>query len=757
MATKKASQESPDFTPKPGGPVPGPIPFPRPEPGPFPLPEPLPMPLPPDWWKCFRRGPVSGRYESGRVGIKTGNSLELRVDIDPRYSNSPVMDRVSGDIWQSFNFGLPGRPHLSWRVYRESWILDSPKVNWSRCSVEITGTVRWWKGIHPETEIRIIIPWSTFSVAGPAEVTFSYADGTSQRYSCTRRSDSFRTLNLEVDVVQSVSEGRILPGYDTHAHDNRPTGLPQRVLTVEESYKEAGIDLTIRTDRTIIDDSAAEFTTWSPAELHDAMETHFSQIGGGWPKWEMWGLLAGQFDNSGVGGIMFDAAAAYGGAGEPPERQGFAVFRNHQWYNNLPAGEPSTQQEAEAMRKYLYTWVHEAGHAFNFLHSWDKNRPDSLSWMNYDWRYDNRNGTDSFWSDFLMRFDDEELIHLRHGDRASVIMGGDPWASGGHIETPPGAGHHEAPPGALSQMEGNSPLELIARSKGYFEFMEPVEIELRLRNLLPDIPITVDTQLDPAFGGVIVYLQRPDGRIMEYEPVMCKLATPQLRELRPGDGRTPGADRYSEKIFLSYGRFGFYFDAPGDYLVRVLYQGAGDLLITSNIHRIRVGHPTSKEEDRLAQDFFTYPVGMSLYLNGSQSPFLQQGMDTLQEISSRFNDQLIGAKAANVIANSIAEPFFRIDQKDKKRILRKTHKADPEEALKITEPLLSMFKKAEGLEARQLNLSYHQLVVNRSNFLSKMDKTKEAKGELATLREHLEKRGVNKSVLDDIQTFEKSL
>ena len=49
------------------------------------------------------------------------------------------------------------------------------------------------------------------------------------------------------------------------------------------------------------------------------------------------------------------------------------------------------------MRQFLYTWVHEAGHAFNFLHSWDKGRPDALSWMNYDWRYDQRNGADTFW------------------------------------------------------------------------------------------------------------------------------------------------------------------------------------------------------------------------------------------------------------------------------------------------------------------------------------------------------------------------
>lgn len=70
-------------------------------------------------------------------------------------------------------------------------------------------------------------------------------------------------------------------------------------------------------------------------------------------------------------------------ASEEPERQDFAVFRNHSWFSNLVQN-PSTQEEPQSMRHFLYTWIHEAGHAFNCLHSWDKSRPSSFSWMNYD-------------------------------------------------------------------------------------------------------------------------------------------------------------------------------------------------------------------------------------------------------------------------------------------------------------------------------------------------------------------------------------
>lgn len=745
MDEPKRYEEQVGFTPNPAGPLPGPIPAPflGAFPGPFPIPERLPGPWPPDWWRCFRLGPVSGRYE-GEIPLfapptVANRLLDLRLDIDPRYANSPVMNRISGDFYLVYRSApAPGRPSIWWRVYQESWIVDAPIVNWSQCQVEITGTVRFWKGVHPATSIRGRIPWGTFSPAGPAEVTFTEASGSTSTYVCTRKSDCFRDLTLEVDICQSVHAAPTLPSYDTHAHLTRPADLPRRTLTVEEAYREAGVCVSIRPQRTIIDDSGPEFSRWSPAELHDAMELHFSQFAGTWPAWQMWGLCAGTFDNTAVGGIMFDAGAAYGGAGEPPERQGFAVFRGHQWFNDLTVGAPANQAQAWAMRQFLYTWVHEAGHAFNFLHSWNKGRPNALSWMNYPQNVVN------FWENFRLRFDDEELLHLRHGDRASVIMGGDPWASGGHLE---------APSGAMSQLEGTPPIELLLRSKGYFEFLEPVVIECRLRNLLDDLPVDLDTRLNPAYGSVIVYIRRPDGRIVEYAPILCMLGNPQMQTLQPRQSAVQGEDRYSEDVFLSYGSYGFYFDEPGEYLVRGVYQSGGDVLIHSNVHRVRVGAPPSQEEDRIAQDFFSYEVGMSLYLNGSRSPCLSKGMALLESIAERYNDTLLGAKVATTLAHSVARSFFRLPDRQNP-VLTKTHSADPQTALVLTAPALAVYKRER---LRSLNIAYHQLVRNRAEYMVTLGQQAEARREVATLRHDLLARGVNEPVLNEIKTYEDSL
>jgi hypothetical protein len=727
---------TPDFTPNPDGPVPLPGQPGLPGIPGFPFPE-RPVPLPPDFWRCFRLGPVSGRYEA-TSWLSFGTELVLRVDIDPRSSVSPVMNRVSGDTYRLSRIGsnLPGR-FAFWRhTYLESWIVETPAITWRRCSVEITGAVTFWKGVHPATTVRVIIKWGRFTGAGPAEVTFFEGGVQKSAYTCQFKSRNFRDVQLEIDVCNSVNTVPLVPTYDTHAHNNRPADTPQRTLTIENSYAEAGIGLTIEPAHTVIDDSAVGFTSWSSAELHDAMETHFSQFPSGWPKWKMWGVLAGRHDTIGVGGIMFDAAAgATGGAGEPPHRQGFAVFRNHSWFTQLPAGAPANQAEAQALRHYLYTYVHEAGHAFNFLHSWDKSRPSSLSWMNYDWKYDDLNGANQFWANFRFRFDDEELIHIRHGDRNAVIMGGDNWGSGGHLE---------GEPASFPQEEGEPlPLEFLARTSSYFEWLEPVIVELRLRNRMPGIALEVDARLQPEQDNVVIQIRKPNGEVVEYRPLMHLLETPDVRQLEAADGQVPGQDRYSEAVDLTFGADGFYFDEPGEYAVRALYRGLGALLLPSNAVRLRIGMPMSKEDNRLAGDFFTRQVGTALYLGGSRSPHLEKGMDVLRSVASENSGSLLGAHAAMAVAAAEARAFFRLDGDKVKR----SHQADPRGALKISEAALKVFEKDRS---PRLSIPYRKLAERRAAAHRALGDTERASSELEALSTALKARGVNQSVLEEI-------
>ncbi len=711
---------------------------PQPPQHPFPDPRPQPWPFPPgEPWRCRRLGPVSGRYEGEMTQPKAGSrALDLRVDIDPRYANSPVMDRVSGDLYMLMRIGLPFRPGRTLRIYQVSWIVDEPEVSWARCSVTIRGRVRFWTGTQPTTDVTIVIPWATFTAAGPASVTFEKAGGTAEQFTCKRMSDCFRDLDLQVGVCASVDNPPVVPTYDTHAHNTRPAGMPQRDLTIEEAYREAGICVTTHSDRPVVDDSDPQFDTWTDAELHDAMESHFALYPGGWPKWAMWGLLAGRYVNASVGGIMFDYGAQYGGPGRSPERQGFAVFREHSWFDNLPAGTPANQDEAWALRQYLYTWVHEAGHAFNYVHSWNKGRPDALSWMNYP-----QNVT-GFWDDFALRLDDEELIHLRHGNRAAVIPGGDAWATGLHLEG-------EAPAWIDAQLEGDAPVELLVRSKASFDFMEPVSVELRLRNLLDDTDLPLDTRLDPASGTVAVYIRKPSGNVVEYHAVMCKVGEPEVRALVPTTG-VKGEDRFSHEVLLSYGADGFYFDEPGEYAVRAVYRGPGGLVLPSNLHRVRIAHPASRDEESLAQDFFSHQVGMALLLGGSRSPHLEEGHEVLERVCTQRGDTLLGARVAAVLMDGFSRPFFHLDE----RTLRKIHDPEPERGLALSEPARELYHHRPE---KALNLAYHRLVRARARALTVLDEVQRARQELAELRADLADRDVNEPVLAAIAAHAESL
>jgi hypothetical protein len=692
--------------------------------------------------RCLGRRRVSGRYQGQHAeSLRLASVLDLRIDVDRRFSSSsPIMDTVSGDFYRRRTTLWPFKPAslLAGATYLESWIIDSPVVVRDRCAMTITGAVRFWSGVHPPTKAKIVVTNSSHGLVATAEFTTA---GSSVMYPCGYVHDAFRSMQMEIDVCGSVNVEPILPSYESTALADHPADTPTRILNLERAYRETGVHVTIRPARTIVDDSDPSFSTWSVGELHDGMETHFSQQPLTWPRWDMWGLLAGRFVNSGVAGIMFDAAAVYGGAGEAPDRQGCAVFRQHSWFTNLvPA--PSTPAELEAMRTFLYTYVHEAGHAFNLLHSWNKGRPDSRSWMNYP------HNIAGFYDTFYFRFDDEELLHMRHGDRRSVIMGADDWASGGHMD--------DSRLRLMSGVEDGSPLEVLLRTREYYDFLEPVSVEVRLRNLLPSTPIEIDTRFSPEYGVVSFLVQRPDGRIIEHDPVFCVVGDPDTRVLQGAGVSVEGADRYSKDVRLTYGKHGFSFTEPGEYRIRAFYRDADGFVTPSNTVRVRVGVPLSREIDRLAQDYFSRAVGLILAVGDHRSPWLQKGADTIYKVIERKKGDPTAAVLALRLAEAHATSFHRLADGKNERVkpLYQAAKPEPERVLALSEPALEQ-AKADSRKAG--NLRYHRVVRLRAACLSAIGQKEKAKAEFSEMRADLAKRQVNKPVLDLIDAEAKSL
>ena len=154
---------------------------------------------------------------------------------------------------------------------------------------------------------------------------------------------------------------------------------------------------------------------------------------------------------------------------------------DHPWFQGLKQGDPV------AMRKYLHTLVHEMGHTFNLPHTFEDSRPDSASFMNYDWRYNERNGPGSYFSNFYFTFDTKEIQHLRHGLSDWVEPGKSSWGAtqSDKVGMPP--------PDEDDISTKKLKLDLFPVKESYKQ-TEIVSVEVRLKNIYRR-PIIADTAL----------------------------------------------------------------------------------------------------------------------------------------------------------------------------------------------------------------------------------------------------------------------
>ena len=680
----------------------------------------------------FDKIPLSGRYEGNMIFPNIGvYGLELRIDIDQIYDHSPVMNCISGDFFRkeklNSQIGLTDSD-----IFIESWIIDNSRIKNSISKVEIYGEVSFWKRDHPKTTIHIDIPKLSSQTLGPIEVNFTDSTGNMTKYNCIRKSDSFRSFSLKIDVAKSVNIEPILPIYDTHWQNIRPASIKRRLLSIEECYRDAGINVSISSQNQIIDDALPQFQTWSDDELHDVMETHFLSSLNKWPQWQLWCLICGGYDQETVAGVMFDG----GPLDKKPQRQGFAIFRNHHAFNNLVQN-PTTQNHFYALREYLYTFIHEAGHAFNLSHSFDKGRRYALSWMNYPNEF--LPNEQEFWKNFMFRYDDKELLHIRHGNRLDVIMGGSPRKYGSYLED-----------SLYNSFESPKVLdiEFLLRSQGYFQFMEHIIIEVRLKNKT-EFPIEVDTLVNPEFHKVVVFIQGPDGKTKQFIPIMYKEGIPAIQILSPSNEKNEGTDRYSENIVLTYGKDGFYFNQPGEYLIRALYFGNKNFVISSNVHRINVGYPKSDEEDKLMHIYTSHDVGMHLYLRGSNSPYLEKGKNILEKLKSLQEKSSRGASLSDILASLESRHFFKVQENGK---LKEIHKPDYNKVLEISEPAKEFYI---GTKDKHYNLKLRNIINTRKKALKGLKRSKEAQKELRDLANNIVEP--KESVLKEIEKQEKQL
>lgn len=565
-----------------------------------------PIPLPP---VGVHKRQVRGRYRGAAVGWQ----LDLRVDVDgPRPTN-----RVSGDF-----FSISGAT----TAYFGSLVVDAVSIVTTASEVRIVGMGTFtWTAAAPL--VRVTIPRVTAGQAlKPATIQFvTPPSSPGASYLCNFGSRYFRTVQWEQD---SVAGAVPFVSYGTGSLP-QPAGSPARILTVSKAFAEAGIALQEAGTPNVIPVSAAGpgvSPSWSDSELHNAMTGHFS-LHSDQPQWRVWMLVATTHDQ-GARGIMFDYSDAF-------QRQGAAVF-----YDAIKG------TSADAQRAQLRTYVHELGHAFNLLHSWDKGFADppqplgpngglgDLSWMNYAWKYQPpppaTGGESAYWASFPFQFTVNELVHMRHGFLRNVIMGANPFAKGaGEID----------PDLFDDPLTDHSGLAFELRAKDAFAYGEPVVVELKLS--ATDLRgRETHGYLHPKDEFVSLAIRQPSGRVVRYRP-MLRRCMDHDRSVR----LDPGQPAIYDSAYIGFGRDGLYFEQPGLYELRAQYLAADGSRIVSPPLRLRVRPPASAEDERVGELMLGEEQGKLLALLGSDSDELRRGREALDTVVEEHSDHPLAVYA----------------------------------------------------------------------------------------------------------------
>lgn len=461
-----------------------------------------------------------------------------------------------------------------------------------------------------------------------ASLKFTYKSDEQELWSGTipKISDYFRQTQFEIDYEAGIERWLT---YNTNSLP-RPANVSDEELTLEKTFGRAGIEVSHSS--AINEVSGSDINgRWSQQELHDAMIANWSRDEGN--PWAMWVFLAKKFEDTPgfvTFGIMFDTVGSFHRSGTAIFSQSIADF----YPPNIP------QRDALIQRHHFRTLIHEIGHAYNLLHSWQKSygtpwnssvvdEPEARSFMNYPNRV--LGGEDAYWQDFAFRFSNQELLFLRHAPEAFVNMGTAHFATN-HGEIAP-TGELMKELNNIDPTQATLNLELRVNKKhSVFQYMEPVVLELKLTNISSQ-PRSVEKTILEDIGHMTINITRNRSETKQYRSYARPCYCEQKVTLQPGQSL------YSS-IFLSAGSLGWYLADPGFYEVTVvaaIQEDREEKEIVSASLSLIVLNPNlrrKREQERFAQDFFSDDVGRILAFQGSL--LLDSGNNILQELKGRF-------------------------------------------------------------------------------------------------------------------------
>lgn len=158
---------------------------------------------------------------------------------------------------------------------------------------------------------------------------------------------------------------------------------------------------------------------------------------------------------------------------------------------------------------------------------------------------------------------------------------------------------------------------------------------------------------------------------------------------------------------------------------------------------------------------------MALYVGGSDSPYLQSGMNCLRTLAEHYQKSPVGAQLSLVLAQNLSQPFRRVEEVGRQpiemdgrqvTIIQKRRveerPANPQEALKIVDRALQQHNSDDTTFN---NITYHQASRTKATLLATMGKRDKAVNELDRLIQNLRERGVKDDILAEIEVYKQTL
>lgn len=420
--------------------------------------------------------------------------------------------------------------------------------------------------------------------------------------------DAFRRLGIEVELEHGVAPV-------SHVDFN---GVE---YTFEDVMKKAGFDVESVGRTNVLPLPPKD--GWSEKSLETVMHD-LAQSDKSRPNFDLRMLCISYMNRKNVLGVMFDIDGEM-------QRQGFAVCQS------ALKNRKDIPDDRRAI-KTLQTAVHEAGHALNLAHRFEREvgRADSLSPMNYDWKYRGGGQVDAFWRDFQFKFDNDELEFMRHGSFRDVVPGGAAFHSVRYWADGNGGYAPYVPQAPLHGWD----LKLHAPIHNVMHFGQPVTVGLELTNMTGRPQAVPGFLLDQKAGFVQFLIEREgSGQHQHFHPI-----THRCYDLgAPNDDQTllPGGAPLTDNANLTFGISGFPFAEPGNYRIRAVLSiyrrdqnnDVFEQVTLSNAIRLRVSMPQTRDEERDAFDLLQPHIGQYFAFGGLQR--LQTAEDTLLEIAER--------------------------------------------------------------------------------------------------------------------------